>query len=404
MEERVLLLFANTEVSALDQETIIVKIGTSSLTDESGRLNTARLQRHADSLVQLKQAGYRVVLVSSGAIAAGFHELGLKQRPRTLAGKQAAAAVGQGQLVQRYREAFAASGTSCAQVLLTRGDFDDRTRFLNALNTLNYLLERDCVPIVNENDSVAVDEIQWGDNDTLAALVAGLLQAKWLLLVTNTDGLYTANPTTQPDAEKIRHLHRIDETLLSRIDDSKSSLGSGGMRSKLLAAQKASQTGVQVYIGTTGEQIGWMKKTVQGDGSGTYIDAIPHRISRKEQWISSHSRPRGRVTVDAGAARALLEAGGSLLPCGIVSVHGPFDSGELVEVIGPDDRSLGRGLCRYSSPLLQQVKGLQTEEAARIAPHHPEEVIHRDDWVPVKQQPLNQNLEPQAGKGEGKHE
>lgn len=376
----------------MNRETIIVKIGTSSLTDDSGKLHPKRLKDHVEALIRLKQAGFRVVLVSSGAVAAGFHELGLSHRPRTLAGKQAAAAIGQGHLVQRYREAFAADGQSCAQVLLTRSDFDHRTRYLNALNTLNYLLERGVIPVINENDSVAVDEIRWGDNDTLAALVAGLLQADWLLLVTNTDGLYTANPLHHPEAEKIHRIRRIDKSLPVQVDDSKSTLGSGGMRSKLIAARKASRTGVRVYIGTSGEGPGWMQETVNEKGSGTYIDALPRRFSRKEQWIAAHSRPRGRLKVDEGAAKALLTGGKSLLPCGIMEVTGHFDAGEIVEVTGPGNSPLGRGLCRYPAELLQRVKGWQTREVTRLAPEHPEEVIHRDDWVPASIETPNLTL------------
>ncbi|PTX64549.1 glutamate 5-kinase [Melghirimyces profundicolus] len=365
----------------MQTETIVVKIGTSSLTDGSGRLDPSLLEGHVASLIRLKRSGFRVVLVSSGAIAAGFHDLGLSGRPCTLAGKQAAAAVGQVHLVERYRKAFTAFGESCGQVLLTRSDFDQRTRYLNALNTLNYLLERGCVPVINENDSVAVDEIRWGDNDTLAAMVAGLLQARWLLLITDTDGVYTANPMDHPDAEKIPHLNRVDEALLNRLDDSRSAFGTGGMRSKLTAARKAARIGVRVYIGTARESAGWMHDVIDGKGTGTYLDALPRRVSRKEQWIAAHACPRGRLTVDGGAARALLESGGSLLPCGVVDVTGRFAAGEVVEVTGPGQLSLGRGVCRYSADLLRQVKGLQSHEALRLAPGCPEEVIHRDDWV-----------------------
>jgi glutamate 5-kinase len=363
------------------QTTVVVKIGTSSLTDDRGRLDEGKLQHHAAAISRLKQAGMGVVLVSSGAIAAGFHELGMKQRPRTLAGKQAAAAVGQGMLIQRYREAFARLGHSCAQVLLTRGDFDHRMRYMNALNTLGFLLERGSIPIINENDSISVDEIRWGDNDFLASLVAGLLQSEWLLLVTNTDGLYTENPWENPAAEKIHRLTEVDDHLLSRLDDSKSALGSGGMRSKLLAARRASAAGTRVYIGTAVESEDWMEKAVAGEGSGTYIASASHRISRKEHWIAAHSLPKGMIHVDKGAAQALLEAGGSLLPCGITRVSGEFEPGSVVEVLDPQGRSIGRGLTRYGADLLQQVKGWQTEAVHQIDPHVPDEVIHRDDWV-----------------------
>ncbi|MFC4078258.1 glutamate 5-kinase [Salinithrix halophila] len=365
----------------MDRQTVVVKIGTSSLTDERGQLDENRLNHHVNGVFHLREAGFRVVVVSSGAIAAGFHELGLSSRPRTLAGKQAAAAVGQGALVQRYRELFAAKGAGCAQVLLTRSDLESRGRYLNALATLNYLLEREVVPVINENDSVAVDEIRWGDNDTLASLVAGLLQADWLLLVTNTNGLYTDNPHKHPDARPIRRLDRIDEALIQQVDGSKSLLGSGGMRSKLVAARLAAETGVKVHIGTAGSEPEWMLRAVRGRGDGTTIEAAPRHVSRKQQWIAAHSTPAGRLQVDEGAVHALLEKGGSLLPCGIIAVEGVFFEGDIVEVTDPKGIPIGRGVTRYPSVLIDQVKGWQSTTVKGIAPDAPEEVIHRDDWV-----------------------
>ncbi|GGA33868.1 glutamate 5-kinase [Kroppenstedtia guangzhouensis] len=378
----------------MNHKTVIVKIGTSSLTDDSGKLDPEALQTHAEALTRLKQAGTRVVLVSSGAVAAGFHELGLTHRPCSLAEKQASAAIGQGHLVQRYREAFATHGEICAQVLLTRSDFDHRIRFLNALHTLQLLLERDIIPVINENDSVAGDEIRWGDNDILAALVAGLLQADWLLFVTDTDGLYTANPLDHPQAEKIRRIPPFHGSMPAQVDNSKSRLGSGGMRSKLIAARKASRAGIRVYIGTAGKTPGWMLDAVKGRGSGTYMDAEPRRSSRKEQWIAAHSRPRGHLKVDDGAAQALVERGKSLLPCGVVEVGGDFEAGEIVEVAGPDG-TLGRGVARFSAPLLRRVKGWSTREISRLIPNHPEEVIHRNDWVSFRGEAPSTNRSPQ---------
>lgn len=365
----------------MDRRTVVVKIGTSSLTDDQGKLDEAKLSRQVDGVLCLQRAGLQVVMVSSGAIAAGFHELGLSSRPNTLAGKQAAAAVGQGALMQRYREGFAARGSGCAQVLLTRSDFADRGRYLNALATMNYLLEKKVVPVINENDSVAVDEIRWGDNDTLAALVAGLLQAECLLLVTNTDGLYTDNPYKNRQAQPIRRLARVDEALLRQLDGSKSPFGSGGMRSKLTAARLAAETGVRVYIGTAKDDDAWMLKAVQNEGSGTYIEAVSPHVSRKEQWIAVHSAPAGKLHVDSGAARALLQEGGSLLPCGVTTVEGEFSHGEIVEVINPLGVSIGRGRTRYPAALIKRVKGWQSTDVHKLNPDAPAEVIHRDDWV-----------------------
>ncbi|PTM58100.1 glutamate 5-kinase [Desmospora activa] len=365
----------------MDRQTVVVKVGTSSLTDDRGRLEEEKLARQVDGVLGLMETGYQVVLVSSGAIAAGFHELGLSSRPRTLAGKQAAAAVGQGALVQRYRERFAAKGKGCAQVLLTRSDFADRVRYLNALATINYLLGKEVVPIINENDSVAVDEIRWGDNDTLAALVAGLLQAEWLLLVTNTDGLYTDNPHKNRQAQPIRRLTEVDDTLLQQVDGSKSTFGSGGMHSKLTAARLAAKTGVRVYIGTAKDDPSWMRNAVQQEGSGTYIEAAARHVSRKEQWIAVHSASTGRLHVDNGAARALLQEGGSLLPCGVTAVEGTFAEGEIVEVIDSMGVSIGKGRIRYPATLITQVMGWQSTDVLKLNPDAPAEVIHRDDWV-----------------------
>lgn len=362
--------------------TVIVKIGTSSLTNSQGKLDERRLRHHVNSLNRLHHRGYRVVLVSSGAIAAGFHELGLSERPRTLEGKQAAAALGQGVLVQHYREAFALEGKTCAQVLLTRSDFDHRKRYLNALRTLNFLLDREVVPIINENDSVAVEEIRWGDNDTLASLVAGLLQAQWLLLITNTEGVYTDNPLRNPHATQIQYLDQVDDSLIQRLDDSKSDLGSGGMRSKLAAAKQAAEAGVKVYIGTEHSSVGWMEEVVEGNGRGTYIDCKTKQVSRKEQWIT-HSTSQGQLWIDSGAENALLLKGSSLLPCGVVEVKGCFQPGELVEVTDMQGTIIGRGVSRYSALLLNQVKGWQSQKVQSFYPSTPEEVIHRDDWVGV---------------------
>ncbi|OYD09862.1 glutamate 5-kinase [Paludifilum halophilum] len=367
----------------MDRQTIVVKIGTSSLTDGRGRLDQGWLRHHVRSLIELKRRGARVVLVSSGAIAAGFHELGLSERPRTLAGKQAAAAAGQGALVQYYREQFAAAGEICAQVLLTRSDFDHRRRYLNALNTLNFLLDKGGVPVINENDSVSVEEIRWGDNDTLAALVAGLLQADWLLLVTNTDGLFNEDPRRNPSARSIPHLTRVEDRLIADLNDSKHPLGSGGMRSKLLAAKRAAETGVQVYIGTPKRKSDWMRGSIEGKGSGTYIDRSSGHVSRKVQWITVHSAPGGQVEVDEGAVCALLRKGGSLLPCGVVKVKGRFEEGEIVSVTDSLGRSIGRGVVRYSADFLDRVKGWKSSEVQAVQPGSPEEVIHRDDWVAV---------------------
>lgn len=360
---------------------IVVKIGSSSLTDERGGLSEKKLNEHVDSIARLVKEGYEVIVISSGAVAAGFTRLGYVTRPVTIEGRQAAAAVGQGLLMQGYTEAFARHNMVTAQLLLTRGDFADRERYDNAYATLSELLTRGAVPIINENDSVAVDELTFGDNDMLSALVSGLVHADLLIILTDVDGLYDQDPRHNPQAKKYTYLQDITEELLAGAGEAGSKVGTGGMLSKMEAAKTALSLGVQVFIGK-GEGEEKLLDIVQGKGNGTYIGHTPeHVLKKRKQWIAFHSQVKGQVVIDQGAASALLERGKSLLPAGVLRVEGSFSSGDVVEVLNPKGELLGKGLVNYSAQELEQVKGRSSQEAMSLTGRKAEEVIHRNNWV-----------------------
>lgn len=363
------------------KQTVVIKIGSSSLTTVTGEVSVDKLSHIVQQVASLKKMGHKVVIVSSGAVACGFRLLKLNGRPRTIREKQAAAAVGQGILIQHYRQLFRQSRMEIAQVLLNRSDFSDRQRYMNALSTLDLLLVRDIVPVINENDSVAVEEIRWGDNDFLAAQVAGLLQADWLVLVTSADGVYTYNPEMDPEAKPIPYISSVSQELLERMDWTHSKFGTGGMRSKLEAASHASDFGTNVYVGKAKPGDTWLLDVLEGRGTGTYIGTHEPPPSRKRQWIGFHSDISGRLTVDEGAERALEREHRSLLPCGVVSVEGQFEEGEVVEVVNKRGMTIGRGVVNMPSRVLEQAKGMQTKDIVSRWKGVPEEVIHRDNWV-----------------------
>lgn len=360
--------------------TIVVKIGSSSLTSDEGGLNRDKIEYFAGELARLHEQGYAVVLVTSGAVAAGFRRIGYPKRPKALHEKQASAAVGQALLMQCYNEAFARHGRAVAQLLLTRSDFSNRKRIHNALMTMQELLSRDVIPIINENDTVAVDELKFGDNDSLSALVANLLKAHKLVIVTDTDGLYTDDPRKNADAKRIDRVAEFSEELYRIAGGSGSSVGTGGMRSKIEAARIATSGGVPVFVGRADEP-GDIVSAVNGDGKGTYFDTNSHTLSMKKQWIGFHSDPQGKVQVDPGAEQALVAGGKSLLPAGVTQVEGDFHPGDVVEVTDVRGRTLGRGVVNYSSWQLKAVAGLSTEEVRKRVDVARIEVVHRDEWI-----------------------
>ncbi|WP_339062908.1 glutamate 5-kinase [Tepidibacillus marianensis] len=360
---------------------IVIKIGSSSLTSDHGYLDKEKLNHYVKKIVELLQVGYEVVIVSSGAVAAGFHLLGYSTRPDTIEGKQAAAAIGQGLLVQAYNEAFQTDRYSVAQILLTRYDFANRIQYQNAYQTLSMLLKRGIVPIINENDSVAIDELTFGDNDRLSALVAGLIHADQLIILTDIDGLYDSDPRKNSKAKKLRYIEEITPEIEQLAESNGSSIGTGGMRSKLSAAKLALSFGVHVYIGKAILEIS-LTSIVNGTGNGTYLgNSQLSSIKTKQQWIAFHSVVEGSLIIDDGAVDALIHSGKSLLSAGIVDVRGTFGRGQVVKVISLSNQLIGKGIVNYSAIELQQIKGESSEVAMERFQVDRPEVIHRDDWV-----------------------
>jgi glutamate 5-kinase len=370
------------EVIAL-AHTVVVKVGTNVLTRPDGALEPARVQALADQLHRLRAGGRKVALVSSGAIGAGVGRLGLGRRPTDLRQLQACAAVGQSLLMRAYEDCLARCGVPTAQILLTAGDFDSRARYLNVRNTILTLFEWNCLPIINENDTVSVAEIRFGDNDHLAAMVTNLLQAPLLILLSVVDGLYSTDPAADPTAEVLTTVPVIDGEVLARAGGSRSALGSGGMRSKLRAARLATVAGESVILANGGRD-GVLDAVLRAEPVGTLF--LPHSstLPAWKRWLGYTARPKGRLIVDEGARRAVREQGRSLLPIGVVQVVGPFGKGDVVALCGPDGQEFARGLTNYASAVADRLRGLRSEqirEALGAAPY--EEVVHRDNLVVV---------------------
>jgi glutamate 5-kinase len=364
----------------MDSRRIVVKIGSSSLTTHNGGLDKGRIRFYAAELAGLQQAGYQTLLVTSGAVAAGFSALGYKTRPKLLHEKQAAAAVGQALLMQAYQEQLGLHGVAAAQILLTRYDFTSRQRVHNASMTIDELLRRGVIPVINENDTVSVDELKFGDNDTLSALVANLAKASKLIIATDIDGLYTDNPRFNPDAKRIDRVDRLTEEIFRIAGGAGSAVGTGGMRSKVEAARIAICGGVPVFVGRVTEP-GELMQAASGRGRGTYFETHAHGLSTKKQWVGFHSIVHGTVAVDNGAREALLTGGKSLLPAGVTGASGDFHPGDVVEVTDVCGELLGRGIVNYAAWQLQAVAGLSTDEVTKRVDVPRIEVIHRDEWV-----------------------
>ncbi len=361
--------------------TIVVKIGTSSLTQpETGMLALATIASLVETLSRLRQQGHRVVLVSSGAVGVGCARIGLTERPRTIALKQAIAAVGQGRLIRVYDDLFSSLQQPIAQVLLTRGDLVQRSSYLNVERTFHELLNLGIVPIVNENDTVAVDELKFGDNDTLSALVASLVQADWLFLLTDVDRLYSADPRQNPDAEPILRVDRIDQ-LKEQVQagDRGSRWGTGGMRTKISAAEIAAGAGVRTVI-TEGRAPQNIERILNGEPLGTHFDPLLHQTPARKRWIAHGVVPTGKLFLDDGAVRAIREAGKSLLAAGITQIEGEFKPQDAVQLCDQAGREIARGLVNYSSRELHRIKGRQSDDiTAILGKEKAETVVHRDN-------------------------
>lgn len=358
---------------------IVIKIGSSSLTGKAGeQLDPSTVDLLVDSVAHLTKSGKEVLIVSSGAIATGLAPLGLTKRPSDLATQQAAAAVGQGLLIHRYTESFARYQITASQVLLTIDDVIRRSHYHNAQRTLLKLISLNVVPVINENDSVGTQEIRFGDNDRIAALVSHLVSADLLILITDVDALYDRNPQL-PDAQKISDvsdLHAISDAAISGVGAS--GIGSGGMLTKVEAARIATGAG----IGTVLTSLKNLASALSGNDVGTYFQPAASKKSSRMLWLQHAAKPHGRVIVDAGAMAALRDRGVSLLPAGVTGVEGEFSSGDTVEILGPHREVIARGLIAFDSNELPRMLGRSTKELAKeYGPEFERELIHRDDLV-----------------------
>jgi glutamate 5-kinase len=359
--------------------TLVVKLGSSIVAADDGELRVDVLDSVCAQVADLEQAGERVVMVTSGAIARGMRLMDLPVRPRAMDELQAASAVGQGDLFRAYQARLAEGGTRSAQVLLTAADIAARTNYLNARQTLRRLIDWGVVPVVNENDTTATDEITFGDNDFLATQVAILLDARLLVLLSNVEGLYSADPHAVDGAERIAEVTDFAAIADLDIGDRTSAFGSGGMRSKVAAAEMASEAGIPATI-CDGTEPGTLLAAAGGKAAGTRFAAQDGQASSFKLWLKYAKPTKGRLVVDDGAARVLRESGSSLLPVGITAVDGSFDVGDAVEVIAGGS-VVGKGIVDYSAKELARVTGLKTEQVRERLPHAADEVIHRDRFV-----------------------
>ncbi len=366
--------------------TVVVKVGTRVLTHPDGALNYDRIDRLAEELIAIQSSGRHVVLVSSGAVGAGMSQLGLAERPTDISRLQAVAAIGQARLIEAYDRTLRAHGRHAAQVLLTADDLDHRPRYLNVRNTLLRLLEYGAVPIINENDTVAVDELMatFGDNDGLAARVTNLLRAPLLVILSDVEGVYDGDPQ-RPESRVIPTVTRIDRTLESFVCDQRSGLSKGGMVSKLRAAKIVTASGENVII-ASGRRPNVLSEILAGEVVGTLLLAQGKTVSPLKRWIGFSAQPRGRIQVDAGASDAIVRQGRSLLAIGIVSVEGTFQKGDVVSIEDPAGQEVARGLTNYGSSDLVRIKGLRSQQIAETLGHRPyDEVIHRDNLAVLSQ-------------------
>lgn len=358
-------------------KTIVVKIGTNVLTDAEGQLDRRLIHNLARQIARLREQGLRVTVVSSGSIGAGMGVMQLRRRPTALPALQAAASVGQPALMGMFEEGFRRHRLHAAQMLVTRADFEHRVRYLNIRNTIAALHETDAIPIINENDTVSVEEIRYGDNDVIAALTANLIRADLLVLLTVVDGLMDAH------GERIDCVHRITDQIAALATATKSSLGSGGMTSKLQAIRRVTESGDYAVI-ANGRTRGVLTRLLKGHKIGTLFMTAPSKMSSRKRWIGWSVRPRGTIVVDAGAAHALQRGGKSLLAIGVTDCAGRFQRGDVVRVRDPLGAEFARGLSNYSASELSKIRGLRSNQFASVLGERPyDEVIHRDNLVIV---------------------
>ncbi len=369
-----------------DAKRLVVKVGSSLVTNDGRGLDDVAIARWAEQIAALRKGGdgrpgKEVVLVSSGAIAEGMQRLGWTRRPRELPELQAAAAVGQMGLAQVYETRFAEHGIRTAQILLTHGDLADRERYLNARSTLLTLLGLGVVPIINENDTVVTDEIKFGDNDTLGALVANLIEGDALIILTDQAGLYTADPRKNPAAELVKEAVAGDEALEAMAGGAGTSIGRGGMLTKILAAKRSAKSGAHTVI-ASGREPNVLARLAAGEAVDTQLLAKTARLTARKQWLADHLQVRGRVVIDSGASKKLSEEGKSLLPIGVVSVEGNFARGEVIACVDEAGHEIARGLSNYSSSEARLIRRRASSEIESILGFvHAAELIHRDNLV-----------------------
>lgn len=364
-------------------QTIVIKIGTSSLTrPETSLLALSTIAALVETLVQLRRLGHAVILVSSGAVGVGCARLGMTERPKSISLKQAVAAVGQGRLMRVYDDLFSSLQQPIAQVLLTRDDLVQRSRYVNAYRTFRQLLKLGVVPIVNENDTLAVDELKFGDNDTLSALVASLVGASWLFLLTDVDRLYSADPRSHPDAEPILLVDRLDQLDgMVEVGNRGTSWGTGGMVTKISAARIATTAGIRTVI-TEGRSPQNILKILQGESIGTHFAPQLEPSNARKRWIAHGLVPAGRLYLDPGAVNAILQSGKSLLAAGVAEVEGEFQKQDAVQLCDRSGQEVARGLVNYSSTELQKIRGRHSDEIPKILGYvTPETVVHRNNLV-----------------------
>jgi glutamate 5-kinase len=363
---------------------IVVKIGTRVLTNEDGFLDKNQIMELSRQIVGLYSAGFSVVVVSSGAIGAGISALGRRKRPNILPELQASAAIGQGKLIEIYNECFEKQGYHAAQLLLTRQDFEDRQRYLNTCNTLHSLLNFRAIPIINENDTISVDEITFGDNDILSALVANLLRADLLILLSSVDGLYVKPPASGKKSEILSVVDGISDDIKKLAFKLKTKEGIGGMESKLEAASIVTRSGETAII-ANGRQPDILSRIMDFDNVGTLFIPYKHKkkIDSRKRWIGFIARPKGKIYIDDGALGALQKKGKSLLPSGMVKIDGNFIKGDVVSILSvKKHKEIARGLINYSSEEVQKIKGLRTSLIKKTLGSKPyDEVVHRDNMV-----------------------
>ncbi|MFM2440501.1 MAG: hypothetical protein RLZZ349_228 [Pseudomonadota bacterium] len=365
----------------LDAKVIVVKVGSSLVTNDGNGLDQVAIAAWAEQITALVRQGKQVVLVSSGAVAEGMQRLGWKKRPTAVNELQAAAAVGQMGLVQMYESCFSRHQLHTAQVLLTHDDLADRKRYLNARSTLRTLLDLKVIPIINENDTVVTDEIRFGDNDTLASLVANLIEADVLVILTDQQGLYSADPRKDKNAEFVQHAIAGDASLEQMAGGVGSNVGTGGMLTKILAAKRASRSGAHTVI-ASGREKDVLVRLAAGEVIGTHLQTTEMKTTARKQWLADHLQLRGKLTLDAGAVKVIKQEGKSLLSIGVIAVEGNFERGEVVACCDVDGDEIARGLVNYSSIEALRIMRKPSTEIEKILGYVEEsELIHRDNLV-----------------------